>query len=178
MTTIYAILSYGGLTLAVISLAVSITLFIKWKIAKVFGDLTGRTQKKAIERIQKEGYEATIHKSAAERKGHSGKITVRRTTSDDMVQANELPDEQTPTGQKRGESAATQEIKDAEVTTVLNAGLPEEETTILGAAGMEVSLVKPTADGVLLLPEETKTQAGTVVHILDLIVTHTGETIS
>ena len=56
MTTIYAILSYGGLTLAVISLAVSITLFIKWKIAKVFGDLTGRTQKKAIERIQKEGY--------------------------------------------------------------------------------------------------------------------------
>ena len=87
-------------------------------------------------------------------------------------------DEQTPTGQKRGESAATQEIKDAEVTTVLNAGLPEEETTILGAAGMEVSLVKPTADGVLLLPEETKTQAGTVVHILDLIVTHTGETIS
>ena len=57
MATVFTIMAYGGMALAVICLAIAIILFIKWDIRKVFGDITGRTERKTIERIRSEGYE-------------------------------------------------------------------------------------------------------------------------
>ena len=85
MATVFTIMSYGGLALAVICLIIAVILFIKWNIPKVFGNVTGRTQRKTIERIRKEGYEANATKqSAIKAAGETGKITVRKTETDSL----------------------------------------------------------------------------------------------
>ncbi len=76
----YSGLFYGGLILSIIFLITSIVLFFVLKIPKVFGDLTGRTQKKAIEDIQKSGYEQKSKKEAIH--DQTSRITVRDAQSD------------------------------------------------------------------------------------------------
>ena len=52
MATIYNIMLYGGLALAVIFAVTVIVLFFTLKIPKAIGDVTGSTTRKKIEEIR------------------------------------------------------------------------------------------------------------------------------
>ena len=58
MATIYNIMLYGGLALAVIFAVTAIVLFFTLKIPKAIGDVTGSTARKKIEEIREKGYES------------------------------------------------------------------------------------------------------------------------
>ena len=80
MATIYDIMLYGGLALAVIFAVTAIVLFFTLKIPKAIGDVTGSTARKKIEEIREKGYESVqgvgISKKEAI-KNHTTKISVR-----------------------------------------------------------------------------------------------------
>ena len=80
MATIYNIMLYGGLALAVIFAVAAIVLFFTLKIPKAIGDVTGSTARKKIEEIREKGYESVqgvgISKKEAI-KNHTTKISVR-----------------------------------------------------------------------------------------------------
>ena len=80
MATIYNIMLYGGLALAVIFAVTAIVLFFTLKIPKAIGDVTGSTARKKIEEIREKGYESVqgvgISKKEAI-KNHTTKISVR-----------------------------------------------------------------------------------------------------
>ena len=80
MATIYNIMLYGGLALAVIFAITAIVLFFTLKIPKAIGDVTGSTARKKIEEIREKGYESVqgvgISKKEAI-KNHTTKISVR-----------------------------------------------------------------------------------------------------
>ena len=80
MSTIYNIMLYGGLALAVIFAVTAIVLFFTLKIPKAIGDVTGSTARKKIEEIREKGYESVqgvgISKKEAI-KNHTTKISVR-----------------------------------------------------------------------------------------------------
>lgn len=161
MATVFTIMSYGGLALAVICLVIAVILFIKWNIPKVFGDVTGRTQRRTIERIRKEGYEANATKqSAIKASGETGKITVRKTETDSLA-AGKTRKQVVSTTQPirntgRRETAAAKEnvtntvfqvyqpdevettvLQNQEETALLNQADGEEQTTVLNQAGSE-----------------------------------------
>lgn len=80
MATIYNIMLYGGLALAVIFAVTAIVIFFTLKIPKAIGDVTGSTARKKIEEIREKGYESVqgvgISKKEAI-KNHTTKISVR-----------------------------------------------------------------------------------------------------
>ena len=80
MATIYNIMLYGGLALAVIFAVTAIVLFFTLKIPKAIGDVTGSTARKKIEEIREKGYESVqgvgISKKEAI-KNHTTNISVR-----------------------------------------------------------------------------------------------------
>ena len=84
MATIYNIMLYGGLALAVIFAVTAIVLFFTLKIPKAIGDVTGSTARKKIEEIREKGYESVqgvgISKKEAI-KNHTTKISVREVQS-------------------------------------------------------------------------------------------------
>ena len=225
MTTLYTIMSYGGIVLAVISLAAAIILFIKWDIPKIFGDITGQTEKKTIQRIQREGYEANASKQTAiKKKQDTGRIQVRKSKTETLKE-DALPQTQAKAPDVRPgmeEKADKREItnkllhvykpketeetttvlhasaSDEEVTTVLQEMISgEETTTVLSGAvsGEEVTTVlsgntetifhateqvlqeEEPIEGVIRLPGAQITDLGTVVKVLDFMITHTDEEI-
>lgn len=148
MATVFTIMSYGGLALAVICLIIAVILFIKWNIPKVFGDVTGRTQRKTIERIRKEGYEANATKqSAIKAAGETGKITVRKTETDSLQTGRTKKQSKNVTvgtqpiaNPARRETAVTKENVTNTVFQVYQPG--EVETTVLSdPAGGEETMV-------------------------------------
>ncbi len=148
MATVFTIMSYGGLALAVICLIIAVILFIKWNIPKVFGNVTGRTQRKTIERIRKEGYEANATKqSAIKAAGETGKITVRKTETDSLQTGRtkkQLKNVAVGTppiaNPARRETAVTKENVTNTVFQVYQPG--EVETTVLSdPAGGEETMV-------------------------------------
>ena len=148
MATVFTIMSYGGLALAVICLIIAVILFIKWNIPKVFGNVTGRTQRKTIERIRKEGYEANATKqSAIKAAGETGKITVRKTETDSLQTGRTKKQSKnvavgTPpiANPARRETAVTKENVTNTVFQVYQPG--EVETTVLSdPAGGEETMV-------------------------------------
>lgn len=175
MATVFDIMSYGGMALAVICLALAVVLFVKWNIPKVFGDITGRTEKKTIERIRQEGYEVNASKKISIKpSGVSGKIKARKTDSEELIgevrdgsESNAAPSDEKNTGQ---ESAVTREenitttvlqvydstegtvvSEDTEAekeTTMLSGTSIGEETAVLnGASGEEATTVLSGALG-------------------------------
>ncbi len=148
MATVFTIMSYGGLVLAVICLIIAVILFIKWNIPKVFGNVTGRTQRKTIERIRKEGYEANATKqSAIKAAGETGKITVRKTETDSLQTGRTKKQSKNVTvgtppiaNTARRETAVTKENVTNTVFQVYQPG--EVETTVLSnPAGGEETMV-------------------------------------
>lgn len=148
MATVFTIMSYGGLVLAVICLIIAVILFIKWNIPKVFGNVTGHTQRKTIERIRKEGYEANATKqSAIKAAGETGKITVRKTETDSLQTGKTKKQSKNVTvgtppiaNPARRETAVTKENVTNTVFQVYQPG--EVETTVLSdPAGGEETMV-------------------------------------
>ena len=66
MATVYNIMLYGGLALAVIFAVTAIILFFALKIPKAIGDVTGSTARKKIEEIREKGYESVKNKKERE----------------------------------------------------------------------------------------------------------------
>ena len=58
METLYTIMLYGGIALAVICAVVAVILFVKLDIPKAIGIVTGSTARKQIEEIREKGYES------------------------------------------------------------------------------------------------------------------------
>ncbi len=58
LTMIYKYLSIASFILTGIFLILAVVLFYKWKIPKIFGDLTGRSEKKRIAEIKERGIES------------------------------------------------------------------------------------------------------------------------
>lgn len=200
MTTVFTVMSYGGMALAVICLIIAVMLFIKWNIPKVFGDITGHTERKAIERIRQEGYEVSAaQKVFLKSSGATGKIKVRRMDSgrpddsiDNKINYTDSPLKERDTNR---ESAVTKEenitttvlqIHDqdeetmvlnqepAELeTAVLSSTSVEEETTLLNEASSTTILAENSVDGVINIPDECFTQPGRVAKVLDFVITHT-----
>lgn len=135
----FTVMSYGGLALAVVCLVVVVILFIKWDIPKVLGEITGSTQKKAIEKIQKEGYEPNASKSSSiKTNADSGAIRVRKTNTDELIGGHtgktaELPEEEMTqsTDSARREGLTVQENVTNTVFHVYQPG--EEATTVLNS---------------------------------------------
>lgn len=203
MTIVFIIMSYGGMALAVICLALAVVLFIKWNIPKVFGDITGHTERKAIERIRNEGYEANRSKSSAFRQAAgSGKIRVRRSDTSRLLEGEQGHRAEngilSVTGGTDQESAVTKEdirtapIEEEETTLLSSTAIEEEETTLLAAYtgdrdedGVVQESEKSTTiltdnriAGVILIPDETITQPGTVIKVLDFVMVHTDQNIA
>ena len=102
MEDMYNIFFYGGLTLAIVFLIVSIVLFIAFKIPKVIGDLTGRNARKEIaEKRSKRGRADTGSRlSKQEQKKYynqsSGKITIRESVTNEEETAEIINDVEAP----------------------------------------------------------------------------------
>lgn len=146
MTTVFTVMSYGGMALAVICFVMAVVLFIKWNIPKVFGDITGQTEKKAIEQIRQKGYEVNAsRKMPFKSSTGTGKIKVRKMDDKEQTALDRKrarTTESTLTDKETGrESAVTREenvtttvlqvYHPAEGTMFLMRESQEEETTIL-----------------------------------------------
>ena len=201
MESIFSIMSYGGMILAVISLIVAVILFIRWDIPKIFGDLTGRSEKKTIERIRREGYEMNTSTSATgKRKVEVGTIRVRKTKSDTVGQETSGAETTAllSTNNTGAETTALLSTNNSgeEATTLLSGNSSEEETTtILNATSMEGEYTTvlngnpasgtagdATKDegitGVIHLPEVKITPMGKIEKVLDFMIAHTDEIVS
>ncbi len=92
MATVYNIMLYGGLALAVIFAITAIILFFALKIPKAIGDVTGSTARKKIDEIREKGYESVqgvgISKQEAIR-NHTTKISVRDVRSSESSKTAE-----------------------------------------------------------------------------------------
>jgi hypothetical protein len=182
MSIIYTVMSYGGLAFAVICLAVAVIFFIRWNIPKVMGDVTGTNQKKTIEKIRRDGYEASASKqSYSGSETNSGTIRVRKTDTDEL---SKLQDEEDEIAANEEETAVLSEggASEAETAVLSGGGTSEAETAVLsgGGANEAETAVLTESDSsidVIHLPAETYTPEGTVQQVLELIITHTSEVV-
>ena len=58
MATVYNVMLYGGLALAIVFAIVAVVLFFVLKIPKAVGIATGSTARKKIDEIKEKGYES------------------------------------------------------------------------------------------------------------------------
>lgn len=205
MTTVFTVMSYGGMALAVICLVIAVILFIKWNIPKVFGDITGHTERKAIERIRQEGYQVNSSKKVfRNNSGATGKIKIRRMDSgklddetsgksnymDSPLQERDTSRESAITEEENitttvlqnyasaeGTMVSDQEQVEPETTVLSSTSVSEEETTVLSGNSATTVLAENSVDGVIHIPDECFTQPGHVAKVLDVIITHTEDTI-
>ena len=229
MTVIFSIMGFGGLALAVVSLGFAIFLFVKWDIPKVIGELTGHSQKRAIEKIRREGYESSVSKQTSIRSNvDSGNIRAHKTDTDELttehtgstgdLTGDEIP-QSTDSGHRSGlkaQESVTNTVfhvygaEGEEETSVLATNVQEEEETSVlvsnteGETSLLVSkemsavtieekaeesvgnsmnpleesttiLTAGNVEGVINIPKEVITNSGTVMKVLDFIITHTDE---
>lgn len=172
MSTVYTVMGYGGLVLAIACLVFAIVLFINWNIPKILGDITGHSQRKAIERIQREGYEASASKQEAIRNvNETGKITIRKTDTEEI----RMSQRESAVATEDTTTVLNQTAEEEDTTTVLSRTAEEEDTTtVLNQENVTTVL----NDDVIQLPPEKITEEGTVQQVLELIVTHTDKVVS
>lgn len=113
MAQIFSIISIISFVLAGIAFIVAVILFFKLNIRKVYGDLSGRTEKKYVE-MQKD-------------KLKTAESTAYTTVVDDNISRVREIEEKEMTEKLESESATTL-LGDESVTTVLSS---EEGTTVL-----------------------------------------------
>ena len=80
MATVYNVMLYGGLALAIIFAIVAVIIFIVMKIPAAIGIVTGSTARKKIDEIREKGYESVQGGGASKSeaiKEHTSKISVR-----------------------------------------------------------------------------------------------------
>lgn len=146
MTTVFTIMGYGGMALAVICLVLAVVLFIRWDIPKVIGDITGHTERKTIERIRNEGYEANrSKKSILQPAAVTGKIKVRRTETTPLSsKRHEYEKKSGISSERTGADRESAVARDGmEANTILHINAFDEETTMLDSSlsGQEETVV-------------------------------------
>ncbi|MBQ8983867.1 MAG: hypothetical protein IJ079_09810 [Lachnospiraceae bacterium] len=198
MSTLYMIMEYGGLTLALICLVIAVILFIRWDIPKVIGDLTGQTQRRAIAKIQKERNRDMLSRDdELQSEPNSGRIKAR--VSDKPLTGVLNSEEKTAslhaaatdedvtdvlTARASGDLSGRNLAGDGEeVTDVLTATGLEMRTTVLGgsdASGESATTVLGTGNNreIITLPDEQITESGTIIQVLELIVVHTKDVVA
>ena len=80
MATVYNVMLYGGLALAIVFAIVAVVLFFVLKIPKAVGIATGSTARKKIDEIKEKGYESVQGGGASKQeaiKNHTSRISVR-----------------------------------------------------------------------------------------------------
>ena len=156
MKDIYNICFYGGMTLAIIFLIVSIVLFVVFKIPKVIGDLTGRNARREI--AEKKNKKGGTEKSESSKilkqeqkkyyNQNTGKITIRDSATNEVETARITsnaeskhiqPEERETDILRPGDEddiykTVPGSSKGEEETTVLGGSKGEEETTVLGSS--------------------------------------------
>ncbi len=139
MATFYNVMLYGGLALAVIFAIAAVILFIKLKIPKVIGDLTGSTAKKQIQEIREKGYESVqgagvSKKDAIKSSSDTGRISARdiKSSTRKVSEAGRAKYEQAINALEK-EKAAEDYLKaiHEDATDVLSNGYEEDATDIL-----------------------------------------------
>lgn len=146
MEHIFRMCYYGGLICAVFLLVLAIFLFVKLNIPKVFGELTGKTEKKSIN-----GVDAGIRSASVVRKGEqdkyyrgtSEKIKARKSKTDEFE--NESDTSVLSEGGNDKETDVLSEFDNEGKTSVLSAGL-EEETQVLLEENEETSVLNDNTD--------------------------------
>lgn len=139
---IYRYIFIGGAVLAGVMLVVSVLLFFLLKIPHVFGDLTGRNARKAIENIrnQNESSGDKLYKTSKVNR-ERGKLTDKISPSGSLMRD--------PSGILGGGAMATEKISTQELppeaneTTVLDAA---NETTVLNSEFGETTLLDAQSD--------------------------------
>ena len=146
MEHIFRMCYYGGLICAVFLFVLAIFLFVKLNIPKVFGELTGKTEKKSIN-----GVDAGIRSACVVRKGEqdkyyrgtSEKIKARKSKTDEFE--NESDTSVLSEGGNDKETNVLSEFDNEGKTSVLSAGL-EEETQVLLEENEETSVLNDNTD--------------------------------
>ena len=80
MATVYNVMLYGGLALAIVFAIVAVVLFFVLKIPKAVGIATGSTARKKIDEIKEKGYESVQGGGASKQeaiKNHTSRVSVR-----------------------------------------------------------------------------------------------------
>lgn len=152
------IIGVVGFSLAVALIVTAVLLFIRWKIPAVLGELTGRTEKKQIEKMRKEKAEAV-----------------------DRVNFRAQPYERDAAGQAQ---AGQQEQSRTEITDVLgnqddNAGTAvlSEATDVLEVPDANATTILNVADDAAQQPERAAAGGVPFRMVKNVMVVHTGEVI-
>lgn len=103
---LYNILFIGGLVLAILFLILSVIIFFVLKIPKVFGVVSGRTEKKAIQEIRESGYSEKKSTENKSRRRFGGTIHARDAADSDKLSGSKDTTEETakPAAQAAAES--------------------------------------------------------------------------
>ncbi len=136
--TIYNIMIYGGIALAVIFAVVAVILFIRLDIPKVIGDLTGHTAKKRIKEIQEKGYESVqgsgaSKKEAIKEKTNSGKISVRDIQSNEESETTKIANNRYQKAISEAEKVVTHNDYERETDVLGSDNDYERETDVLNS---------------------------------------------
>ena len=130
MATIYNIMLYGGLALAVIFAVTAIVLFFTLKIPKAIGDVTGSTARKKIKEIREKGYESVqgvgISKQEANYEKAGADIKNKKKNEDYLKSIHE---EATDILHEDMQELARNMYSDEEATDVLMENEDSEEAT-------------------------------------------------
>lgn len=87
----YEVMFYGGTILAIVFFLASVVLFIRNKVWKLIGDVTGWNARRAIKRLDKKGAEDMSKTEAI--KPEVSKVLVHKATTTGILQADPEPDE-------------------------------------------------------------------------------------
>ena len=188
---------YCGIA-ALVFLAIAIILFFVLKIPQVFGELTGRTARKAVEEMASGGTPTIKKKTDKKSKGKketkkpANGTPPKKQVYSDLIGENDTPvrlvthdDIPTPTLMPRREEGETEVLgagiteTETEVlgtgmteaeTEVIGAGTQESETTVLGAAEAETDILQMPE--IQVIPEKVD-----FVVVRSIVEIHTDEVI-
>ena len=181
---------YCGIA-ALVFLAIAIILFFVLKIPQVFGELTGRTARKAVEEMASGGTPTIKKKTDKKSKGKketkkpANGTPSKKQVYSDLIGENDTPvrlvthdDIPTPTLMpRREEETSIRSEGETEVlgvgtteTEVIGAGIQESETTVLGAVEAETDILQ--------MPETQVTpEKADFVVVRSIVEIHTDEVI-
>jgi hypothetical protein len=138
---VYKVMFYGGISISIIMLIISVILFFKLDVIKVVNDLTGVTAKRKIQEIKEQNINYGQKKYVPmETGGKKGEVTGKLNLSEKLRWKSKTD--------KLMKKAKLEEVvieKDIEskdsLTTIL-----KEDTSVLGSYGSETELLQEIED--------------------------------
>lgn len=131
LTMVYKYLSIASFVLTGVFLVLAVVLFYKWKIPKIFGDLTGRSEKKRIAEIKERGIESVVSdnyragvKRIYQTKGKMGSSDLK---SGKIGKANKTLKGKDLSGRLFGESIVAKIANKSKENSSINVTIPLEQ---------------------------------------------------